>query len=115
MQMKASGTTAVDEAHLKTRRGALVGLQDATDLTVNQVRIEPLARALNARGQTRERGLDAHREFLVHRALLGAPLGRATQNDRIVSLEAAGELDLDPLAQLAPTVGGGERGRKLLQ
>ena len=67
------------------------------------------------RRQAFERGLDPSAELIVHRPLFVTPVGRTAQDHGLAGLGAAGELDLDALAHLAPAGRAGERISKSLQ
>ena len=105
----------VFQADVEAGGGALVFLEDAADLPVHLGRVERCLGALDAAGQARQRRFDAGAELVVHRPLLAPPIGRAAQDDGLARLGAAGELDLDILADLPPAIAGRERSGKALQ
>jgi hypothetical protein len=82
-------------------------LQDATDLSVHFRLIEGSLGTRDAGAKTCQRGFDLAAKFVVDRSFFVAPFDRATE-DGIFRLRAAGEFDLDSVADLAPAVDGCE-------
>ena len=88
--------------------GALVLLEDASDLSIHSRRVERFLGARKASREAFERLLDPPTELVVHRMLFAAPVGGAAQDYRLVGLRMAHELDLDAFAHRPPAVATGQ-------